>query len=51
MFDNFIVHCRAIVNFNASEKLYLYVCMRTNGIRGILIELFYYSSSQYMMLI
>ena len=49
-FVHFTVNFRAIFNFNVSKKLYLYVCMRANGIKGILIELCYYSSSQHMKL-
>ena len=48
IFDHFTVNFRAIFNFNVSKKLNLYVCNRTNGNKGILIVLCYYSSSQHM---
>ena len=49
-FDNFTVDFRAIFKFNVLKKLRLFVCRCTNGIKEILMELFYYSSSQYMKL-
>ena len=47
IFDNFTVDFRAVFNFNVLKKLHLFVCRCTNSIKGILMELFYYSSSQY----
>ena len=50
IFYNFIVNFRTIFKFNVSKKLYLYVCIRINGMKGIFIESFNYSSSQKMKL-
>ena len=49
-FDIFAVNFRTIFKFNVSTKLYLYVCLRINGIKGIFVESFNYSSSQQMKL-
>ena len=48
--DNFTVNFRTIFKFNVLTKLYLYVCIRINGIKGIFTESFHYSSSQKMKL-
>ena len=48
IFDNFTVNFRNIFKFNVSQKLYLYICIRINGIKGTLMASLYYSSSQYM---
>ena len=51
IFDNFTVSFRTKFKFNVSKKLiYLYVCIRINGIKGIFMESFNYSSSQKMKL-
>ena len=47
---NFTVDFRTIFKFYVLKKLNLFVCRCTNGIKGILMELFYYSSSQCMKL-
>ena len=44
------INFRVILEFIVSKKLYLCVCRCTNIIKGILMESFYYSSSQYMKL-
>ena len=46
----FTVNVRTIFKFNVSKKLYLYVCIRINGVKGIFMESFNYSSSQKMKL-
>ena len=48
IFDKFTVKFRTIFKFNVSKKLYLYVCIRINGIKGIFMESFNYFSSQKM---
>ena len=50
IFDNFPVNFRTIFKFIVSKKLYLYVCNCINGIKGILMDIFYYSSSKHMKL-
>ena len=50
IFDNFTVNFRIILKFIVLKKLYLCVCRCTNRIKGILMDSFFYSSSQYMQL-
>ena len=50
IFDDFTVNVRTIFKFNVSKKLYLYVCICINGIKGVFMESFNYSSSQKMKL-
>ena len=50
LFDNFTVNFKTIFKSKVSKKLYLYVCIRINGIKGIFMETFNYSSSQKMKL-
>ena len=50
IFDNLTADFMAIFKFNVLKNLHLFACRYTSGIKGILMELVYYSSSQYMKL-
>ena len=50
IFDHFTVNFRTIFKFNVSRKLYLYVCICINSIKGIFMVSCNYSSSQKMKL-
>ena len=50
IFDNFTENLRTIFKFNVLKKLYLYVCICLNSIKGIFMVSCNYSSSQKMKL-